>query len=267
MVSLLVAGLAAPIVAHAFGATNAPRMAMVGAPAVFASQSSAAPTTSLPAGTENGTFLVTFVATAPSSTVHCGWGWIKRFDQVNGNSTRLVACTRTQTAGARLPRANLAPAGHVTMVTMAFSGVDPAAPVGLVKTQAGFTGPSVKTTRANSMVVLAEGSPHWRFAVSPPRTAARVAAITDRSASQIVTALQPAANAGTVAAGVWTREYGDWRPAASVTAPPEHHRAADQRAAEHHGGQGRGRVETTIPVRARDHRRTRRPPRPSPPRP
>src|SRR4029079_14713397 len=75
VVSLLVAGLAAPIVAHAFGATNAPRMAMVGAPAVFASQSSAAPTTSLPAGTENGTFVVTFVAAAPSSTVNCGWGW------------------------------------------------------------------------------------------------------------------------------------------------------------------------------------------------
>ena len=191
---------------------------MVGAPKVFASQSSVGPATGIPAGTENGDLVVSFVETAPSSAVTCAWGWIKRFDQVNDTSTRLVACTRMQTEGAPPPRANVAPAAHVTMVTMAFAGVDPNVPVGVAKARRGLTGPAVSTTRANSMVVLAEGSAHWIFAVNPPPNATKTAAVTDRAASQIVTAVQPAPAAGVVAGGRWTRVFG--RGAAASTSPP-----------------------------------------------
>lgn len=198
--------MAAPIVAHALGTTTLARIAMVGKPAVFASASSAAPATALPAGTVNGSFLVTYVETPPSSSVTCANGWVKRLDQVSRKATRLVACTRVQSAGAPSPRVVVTPATHVSMVTMAFSGVDPAAPVGATRARRGLTGPSVKTTRANSMLVLVEGSPHWRSTINPPPEATKAAATNDRSASQIVTALKYAPDTGNVASGRWSRD-------------------------------------------------------------
>ena len=215
-VALLAIGVASPIVANAIGDQPAPKVEMVGTPAVFSSASSASPATGVPVGATKGDFLVSYVETAPASTVTCGLGWIKRLDVVNGMATRLVACTRLQSNGAPPPRASVAPADHVSMVTMAFSGVDLVNPVGATAGSVGLSGPSVKTTAAGSMLVLGQGSPHWRVAFNAPPRATKVASTHDGAASELASAIDPVSDAKTVPSGRWTR--GQVAPATGSSA-------------------------------------------------
>jgi hypothetical protein len=197
-------GVAAPILAHAFAGTSTPKVEMVGTPAVFASASSSGPSTALPSGTAKGDFLVSYIETLPSSAISCGNGWVKRLDAVNGTATRLVACTRLQTDAAPLPRAAVAPAEHVSMVTMAFHNVDLATPVGAAASNLGLTGPTVHAV-AGSMMALAQGSSHWRVTFDAPTTANKVAATNDGAASELAAAIDGVDNTVTAPSGRWSR--------------------------------------------------------------
>lgn len=204
VVAVVGAGVAVPILAHAFASAPAPRIAMVGKATAFSSKSTTKVATALPAGTANGDLLVSYVETSPLSKVTCDDGWIKRLDVVNGTATRLTACTRLQSARAAQPAANVSPAAHASMVTMAFSHVDLVAPVAAAAGNPGLLGPSVKVAADNSIVVLAQGSPHWRVDFTPPSDAKKIAITNDGAAGELATALQPVQHAKSLPAGKWT---------------------------------------------------------------
>ena len=204
VVAVVGLGVATPIIAHAFASGPAPRIATVGKAAAFSSKSTSKVSTALPDGTANGDFLVSYVESSPQSKVTCDDGWIKRLDVVNGTATRLTACTRLQSAHAALPAARVEPAAHASMVTMAFSHVDLVTPVAAAVGNPGLLGPSVRVTADNSMVVLAQGSPHWRVDFAPPEGSTKVAITNDGAAGELATAIHSAPNARTVPPGKWT---------------------------------------------------------------
>ena len=87
----------------------------------------------------------------------------------------LVACTKVAGASQAQPSATVTPATHVSMMTLAYSGVDTTHPVATAAAVAGLTGPTVTPTRAGSMLVLGQGSDHWRVTFVAPSGATRVA--------------------------------------------------------------------------------------------
>ena len=206
VIALVATGVAVPILAHAFASTPQARIEMTGRAAMSTSKSTAAPSTALPDGTAKGDFLVSYIETSPSSTVTCAPSWIKRLDVVNGTATRLVACTHLETVNVARPIATLQPAAHASMITLAFSNVDLVTPVANAAAATGLQGPSVPIPSDHSVVVLAEGSPHWRVDFAPPADARKVGIVNDGVAGEVATAIEHAPKSRVLGARRWT--YG-----------------------------------------------------------
>lgn len=206
VIALVATGVAVPVLAHAFASTPQPKIELIGDATVSSGRSTASPSTALPHGTAKGDFLVSYVEASPSSTVTCAPSWVKRLDVVNGEATRLVACTHLETVNAERPRVTLQPAGHASMVTMAFSHVDLVTPVAGAAGATGLQGPSVNVPSDHSVVVLAQGSPHWRVDFAPPDGSRKIAITNDGVGGEVATAIDRASQSRAMPTQRWT--YG-----------------------------------------------------------
>jgi hypothetical protein len=107
----------------------------------FAAEAGTARTT-LPAGTTAGTLLVSSVQTSASSTVSMN-GWTKAYDSVSSTrGLRLATWWRVAVPGEARPVATLSAPARVSMMTLAFTGIDPQAPLLSAATATGLTAPA-----------------------------------------------------------------------------------------------------------------------------
>jgi hypothetical protein len=107
----------------------------------FAAEAGTARTT-LPAGATAGTLLIASVQTSASSMVSMA-GWTKAYDSVDSTrGLRLAAWWRVAAAGEARPVATLSAPARVSMMTLAFTGVDPQAPLRSAATATGLTAPA-----------------------------------------------------------------------------------------------------------------------------
>src|SRR5271166_2828031 len=130
---------------------------IVGSATTFESASSATATTSLPSGISSGDVVVSVIDASPIVVVTCPQGSSQEFNTVTA-STTVVACLNVVSGSPTTTTADLQPAGPVSMVTMAFSGVNNAEPVQIAKAGAGVISPSVITKTTDELLVLEEGS-------------------------------------------------------------------------------------------------------------
>src|SRR5208282_5176809 len=96
----------------------------LGRATTFASRDSGHPSTGLPAGTRVGDVLMSYIESYASSSVRCSAPWVRVFDLADGKGARLVACVIADTGKRPVPAAEVSPPSQVSMVTMAFAGVD-----------------------------------------------------------------------------------------------------------------------------------------------
>ena len=98
--------------------------------------------TALPAGTTSGTLLISSVHTSASSTVSMN-GWTKAYDSVSSTrGLRLATWWRVAVPGEAAPVATLSAPARVSMMTLAFTGIDPQAPLRSAATATGLTAPA-----------------------------------------------------------------------------------------------------------------------------
>ena len=152
------------------GAKSDPTIQAVGSPTVFSSASTALPKTAVPNGVAAGNVLVSYIETPVGATIACAAGWTKQVDRAT-TKAHLVACTKIAGATRAQPSATVTPATNVSMVTLAYSGVDTTHPVASAAAVTGLTGPTVTPARAGSMLVLGQGSDHWRVTFLAPHGA------------------------------------------------------------------------------------------------
>ena len=122
---------------------------VVGSATTFDSASSATATTTLPTGTASGDVVVSVIDTSPIVAVTCPQGSSQEFDTVTA-STTFVACMNVVSGSPTSATANLRPAGTVSMVTMAFSGVNDSEPVRSLKSGGDVSSPATITKRPTS---------------------------------------------------------------------------------------------------------------------
>jgi parallel beta-helix repeat protein len=161
----------------------------VGSVTTFAAKRTGTPRTALPAGTQAGNVLVTFVSVSPaSSTIACTPGWNVRFDVVSTADERFVGCTHVADGSETRVSATVNPPSQVTMVTAAFSGTDPVNPVGGAASGTGTISPPIATAPAGSMLVFGEGSAAVRGVATAPPGALLGATVNNGRGSQAATA-------------------------------------------------------------------------------
>jgi hypothetical protein len=202
IIGAMVTLLAVPLALRA-AAKSDPVIQQVGPAAGFASASTAAPKTVLPSGVAAGDVLVSYIETPANATIACAAGWTKQFDRAN-TAAHLVACTTVAGASQAQPSATVTPATHVSMTTLAYSGVDTVHPVATAAAAAGLITPTVTPTRAGSLLVLGQGSDHWRVTFVAPTGATRVTHTNDGAGSELAAAIEHVAQAGKMSAGKWT---------------------------------------------------------------
>jgi hypothetical protein len=114
----------------------------VGAAQTFVAAEAGTARTTLPAGTTAGTLLISSVQTSASSTVSMN-GWTKAYDSVSSTrGLRLATWWRVAVPGEARPVATLSAPARVSMMTLAFTGVDPQAPLRSAATATGLTAPA-----------------------------------------------------------------------------------------------------------------------------
>ena len=163
----------------------------VGGATTFTSPGSSAPSTPLPKGTAAGDVLVSVVETYSAATVTFPEGWTKASDATNGtgySGARLVTAWRIAGEHEAPPTATVSPGTQVSMVSMAFSGVDTDNPVEAAKAAAGVTSPSVMTATMGDLLVLGQGSANWQTDSSAPTGAMLGAAANNHGNAQVAAA-------------------------------------------------------------------------------
>ncbi|MGH8824577.1 MAG: GH12 family glycosyl hydrolase domain-containing protein [Jiangellaceae bacterium] len=114
----------------------------MGAAQTFVAAETGKASTALPAGTTSGTLLISSVHTSASSTVSMK-GWTKAYDSVNSTrGLRLATWWRVAVPGEAAPVATLSAPARVSMMTLAFTGIDPQAPLLSAATATGLTAPA-----------------------------------------------------------------------------------------------------------------------------
>jgi len=103
---------------------------------------SATARTALPAGTTEGTLLVSTLQTPAATTVSMP-GWTKAYDAVSGpNGLRLSAWYRVAARDDSAATARISPASRTSMITAAFDGADARTPIGFAGAGTGLTAPT-----------------------------------------------------------------------------------------------------------------------------
>ena len=143
----------------------------------FAAEAGTARTT-LPAGTTAGTLLISSVQTSASSTVSMN-GWTKAYDSVNSTrGLRLATWWRVAVPGEARPVATLSAPARVSMMTLAFTGIDPQAPLRSAATATGLTAPA-GTGVDGGMWLHSLGAQGQKLRVTPPDGATGVGVLTN----------------------------------------------------------------------------------------
>ena len=143
----------------------------------FAAEAGTARTT-LPAGTTAGTLLISSVQTSASSTVSMT-GWTKAYDSVNSTrGLRLTAWWRVAAPGEARPVATLSAPARVSMMTLAFTGFDPQAPLRSAATATGLTAPAGPGVDSG-LWLHSLGAQGQRPRVIPPEGATSVGILTN----------------------------------------------------------------------------------------
>ena len=187
----------------------------VGGATTFKSTSARTAITPAPTGLATGDVLVSYLETPAKSRIKCSSPSSKILDQPHG-STRLVACLSV--IGTTVPTAigaAVTPSNQVTMVTLAFSGVDLRTPVDGTGGSASRTSPHVVTNVANDDVVYGEGSSGHSAAAYPSSGATLAATINDASTSQVAVATHVVGTQGV------RRRCGGRSPRPRSSRPPQ----------------------------------------------
>jgi len=180
------------------------KIGVVGSATTFASTNSGSPATSNPTGVTAGDELVSVVESSPTATIACPTGWTQAYAALNGSSSQLVACTLMVGSSAPTARAIVSPPSQVSMVTMAFSGVNQSQPIDSGGAGSGLAPTSVTTTQAGDLLVFGQGSatrPAW---IQPPSGSSLGASVNDSRNSQVAIATRSQAAAGTTPTNSWT---------------------------------------------------------------
>ena len=181
----------------------------VGSASAYASQSSGTATTAVPAGTTAGDVVVSIVETYPFATVVCPTTSKEVFDTVTG-TTSLAACVTVVDGPLTTTSVTVQPATQVSMVTMAFSGVNAADPVQVAKAGSGTVTPWVDAKSADELLVVGEGSSAWQTVAGSPAGAVPGTTVNDAQDSQAAIATKVV-----VDGGIWR---GRWSTVPARTA-------------------------------------------------
>jgi hypothetical protein len=193
----------------------------------FESGSASTASTAAPANLRAGDVVLSYLQTTSASAVLCQTS-TKVLDQTRG-AVRLVACLSR--VGATPPAsfsASLTPAGPVAMITLAFSGVDAQTPVDVQASSASSTSPSVRTTMANEVLVLGEGSNATAATATAPTGTTLVRSLNNGARAQVAVAVMGTGAAGLVSSKRWavspnggktTAAAIALRPATSIPTP------------------------------------------------
>jgi len=190
----------------------------VGSATTFSSTSARTAVTRAPSGLAAGDVAISYLETPAKSQISCPPHYSKIRDQVRG-STRLAVClvVIAKSVPARI-RAIVTPRSQVTMVTLAFSGVDPSKPVDGSAGSASGTSPSVVTKYASENLVYGEGSGGRSAAADPVSGPKLAATVNDAATSQVAVATQVVRAAGTTAPVRWKITPTSRLPAAATVA-------------------------------------------------
>jgi parallel beta-helix repeat protein len=169
----------------------------------FWSGSASTASTAAPANLRAGDAVLSYLETASTSGVLCQAS-TKVLDQVRG-AVRLAAClSQVGTTPPASFSAALTPAGPVAMITLAFSGVDAQTPVDVQASSATSNSPSVRTTMANEVLVLGEGSNATAATATAPTGSTLVRSLNNGANAQVAVAVMGTSAAGLVSSKRWT---------------------------------------------------------------
>jgi hypothetical protein len=150
----------------------------VGTAQTFVAAEAGTARTTLPAGTTAGTLLISSVQTSASSTVSMN-GWTKAYDSVSSTrGLRLATWWRVAVPGEARPVATLSAPARVSMMTLAFTGVDPQAPLRSAATATGLTAPAGPGVDGG-IWLHSLGAQGRRPRVTPPEGATGVGVLTN----------------------------------------------------------------------------------------
>ncbi len=188
--------------AAALNIARSPQIVLVGRATGAAWGDASAPATALPDGVVPGDVLVAFLESYAFTSIRCGPQWDRALDVASRGQVRLVACVTTVQPHQPRPSAIVQPPSQVSMITMAFSGVDPRLPYGAAA-RAGVISPLVATDSPGAVLVMAEGSNSSGAHPTAPRGARGGAAVNDARSSQVGMAVQTAVDARSATARTW----------------------------------------------------------------
>jgi hypothetical protein len=179
---------AASITVASAGLVKQAAIKQVGRITTFKSKSATTAVTRAPSGLADGDVVVSYLETSSKSVIKCSSPSKEILQQRHG-STRLVACLRI--ISTKVPTsiaATVAPRNQVTMVTLAFSGVNLRKPVDSSGGSGSGTSPRVTTSVVNDVVVYGEGSSGHLAAAHPASGAKLAATVNDAATSQVAVA-------------------------------------------------------------------------------
>ena len=183
----------------------------------FQSGSASTASTAAPSDLRAGDVVISYLETTASSGVLCQTS-TKVLDQVRG-AVRLAAClSRVGTTPPASFAASLTPAGPVAMITLAFSGVDPQTPVDAQASAATGTSPSVRTTMANEVLVLGEGSNATAATATAPTGSTLIRSLNNGASAQVAVAVISTGAAGIASSKHWTVSPNGGKAAAATIA-------------------------------------------------
>lgn len=198
---------------------SAQPIAQIGQAEIFSSGSSGSPSTALPAGVGAGDFVVSYIESYSFTSITCDSGWAQTLNVANGQSgARLVACDTVATVDQSGPQARVSPPTQVSMVTMAFSGVDSSHPIDASAAQPGLVSPGVTTDTGGATLVLGEGSNAWNLVAHAPEGSAMGSTVNNSGNSQVAVATQANVHAGNDAANTWAPPVSGSAPDAATIA-------------------------------------------------
>ena len=183
--------------------------------------------TAAPSDLRAGDVVISYLETTSTSGVLCQTS-TKVLDQVRG-AVRLAAClSRVGNTPPASFSASLTPAGPVAMITLAFSGVDAQTPVDVQASSASGNSPSVRTTMANEVLVLGEGSNATAATATAPTGSTLVRSLNNGASAQVAVAVMGTGAAGMVSSKHWTvSPNGGKAAAATIALRPATDRHAD----------------------------------------
>jgi len=160
--------------------------------------------TAIPNGTTTGDVLVSTIESYPFTKITCPAGWTKAWDAANGSTVRVAICVGV-VANPVPASVNISvnPPTQVSIVTQAFSGVNPLHPLDLAASNAGLAPPAASAP-AGDLLVLSEGSSNWQAVATAPRGATLGASVNDRGNSQAAQATEPFPTGGATPVVPWT---------------------------------------------------------------